>query len=167
MTCTSSLAQWFSADDGLPEPDTIEAPAVLVTPNSVVVHGINPAVLVLNTAEEILAFLGDDCELVAENIGIEELANLAWQLPRLVMACSHTDETEEELYFRTEEGITVERLEPGVMAFGTITDTTVKVHLPSVLAWQLVAEITALMVRRIAHNATLADRLNTALQASA
>ena len=43
MTCTSSLAQWFSADDGLPDPDTIEAPAVLVTPASVVAHGINLA----------------------------------------------------------------------------------------------------------------------------
>jgi hypothetical protein len=60
------------------------------------------------------------------------------------MACSDTQEHEVVLAFQTEEGIACERIEPGVLALGTITDRSVKVHLPPGIAWQLVAELTAL-----------------------
>jgi len=86
--------------------------------------------------------------------------------PRPVMACSDTQEHEVVLAFQTEEGITCERIEPGVLALGTITDRSVKVHLPPGIAWQLVAELTALMVRRMVHTAGMIDQLETALDQS-
>jgi len=164
---TSSLAAWFDTDDGLPDPDTIEPATVLVTPASVVAHGLNPAALVVHMEEGFMAFLGIDDELVTEaRFTLDCLACLVWQLPRLVMACSDTQEHEEELDYQTEEGITCERIAPGLLALGTITDRSVKVHLPPGIAWQLVAELTALMVRRMVHTANAMDQLEASLEAS-
>jgi len=82
------------------------------------------------------------------------------------MACSDPQEHDEELAFQSEEGITCERIAPGVLALGTIADDSVKIHLPPGIAWQLVAELTALMVRRIAHTANTMDQLEATLEQS-
>ena len=167
MAQTSSLAEWFDHDDGPTELDDIEAPAVLVTPATVVAYGSNTTVMVLNMVEGFLALAGLEDELVTEErFTLGDLAALAWQLPRLVMACSDTQELEEELAFVTEEGITVERIEPGLLALGTITDDSVKVELTPGIAWQLVAEITSLLVRQLAQTAVVADQLEAALEQS-
>jgi hypothetical protein len=167
MAQTSSLAEWYDADDGLPDPDTIKPPAVLVAPASVVAHGLNPAVLVVNMAEGFMAFLGTDDALVTEDrFTLDCLACLVWQLPRLVMACSDPNDPDAELDFETEEGFTVRRLEPGILELHSSFDDSVRVQLPPAIAWQLVAELTALMVRRIAHTAGMVDQLETALEQS-
>ena len=167
MTQTSSLAQWFDTDEGATGLEEIDAPIVLATPASVVAHGLNQVVMVVHMDEGFLAFAGTDDELVTEDrFTIDELACLVWQLPRLVMACSDHQEHEEELAFQTEEGITCERIKPGVLALGTISDGSVKIHLPPGIAWQLVAELTALMVRRIVHTANTMDQLEAALEQS-
>jgi hypothetical protein len=167
MAQTSSLAEWFDTDEGATGLDEIDAPVVLATPASVVAHGLNNTVMVVHMDEGFLAFAGTDDELVTEDrFTLDCLACLVWQLPRLVMACSDTQEHEEELAFQSEEGITCERIAPGVLALGTIADDSVKIHLPPGIAWQLVAELTALMVRRIAHTANTMDQLEAALEQS-
>jgi len=167
MAQTSSLAQWFDTDDGPTQLQEIEAPAVMATPASVVAHGLNSTVMVVHMGEGFVAFAGTDDELVTEDrFTLDCLACLVWQLPRLVMACSDPQEHDEELAFQSEEGITCERIAPGVLALGTITDGSVKIHLPPGIAWQLVAELTALMVRRIVHTANTMDQLEAALEQS-
>jgi len=167
MAQTSSLAAWFDTDDGLPGPDTITAPAVLVTPGSVVAHGLNPAVLVVNMAEGFLAFIDADDALVSEGrFSLDDLACLVPQLPQLVMACCDTSDPDDVLAFKTEEAFTVERLEPGVLALGISNGNDIRVHLPSVVAWQVVAEITALLVRQLVHIAETVGRLDAALEQS-
>ena len=162
---TSSLAQWFDTDDGPTQLEEIEAPAVMATPASVVAYGLNSTVMVLHMAEGFLAFSGLADELVTEDrFTLDCLTCLVWQLPRLVMACSGSDEPEEVLAFQTEEGIAVERIAPGVVALGFANDARVKVHLPPAIAWQLVAEITALMVRQIVATAGMVDQLEAALE---
>ena len=163
---TSSLARWFGTPAEQPEPCEIEGPAVMATPHTVSAWGLNPAALVLDMEEGELRFLGTTVDLVSEErFTISELACLVGQLPQLVMACSD-DEPGEELAFRTQEGITVSRLEPGVIELGTVTDSEVVIHLPTVTAWQLVAEITALMIRQMAHTADIAEQLEAALEQS-
>jgi hypothetical protein len=165
---TSSLAQWFDDDDGPTHLQEIEAPSVMATPASVVAYGLNSTVMVLHMADGFLAFSGLDDELITEDrFTLDCLACLVWQLPRLVMACSDSDEPDEELAFRTAEGITVERINPGMVALGTVTDDSVKLHLPPAIAWQLVAELTALMVRRMVETAGMVDQLEAALEQSA
>ena len=66
----------------------------------------------------------------------------------------------------TEEGILVERVESGVLALGTVTDASVKVHLPPAIDWQLAAELTAL-VRQIVITAGMVDQLEAAWEQSA
>ena len=167
MAQTSSLAEWFDTDDGPTQLEEIEAPIVLATPASVVAHGLNNTVMVLQMDEGFLAFAGTDAELTTQDrFTLDCLACLVWQLPQLVMACSDTQEPEEELAFQTEEGITVERIAPGVVALGFASDDSVKIHLPPGIAWQLVAEITSLLVRRIAHTAGTMDQLEAALKQS-
>jgi len=167
MAQTSSLAEWFDTDEGATGLEEIDAPVVLATPATVVAHGLNNTVLVVQMDEGFLAFAGTDDELVTEDrFTLDCLACLVWQLPRLVMACSDTQEHEEELDYQTEEGITCERIAPGLLALGTITDRSVKVHLPPGIAWQLVAELTALMVRRMVHTANAMDQLEASLEAS-
>ena len=164
---TSSLAQWFDTDDGPTQLEEIEAPVVLATPASVVAHGLNQVVMVLHMGDGFLAFAGTDGELITQDrFTLDCLTCLVWQLPRLVMACSGPDEPEEELAFQTEEGISVGRIAPGVVALGFANDDSVKIHLPPGIAWQLVAEITALMVRQIVATAGLVDQLEAALEQS-
>ena len=164
---TSSLAEWFDDDDGPTQLEAIEAPAVLATPASVVAHGTNQTVLVLHMAEGFLAIAGTDDEVITQDrFTLDCLACLVWQLPRLVMAYSDHQEHADELAFQTEEGITCEQIEPGVLALGFANDGSVKIHLPLAIAWQLVAELTALMVRRIAHTANTMDQLEAALEQS-
>lgn len=166
-THTSSLARWFSTDEGPTHLEEIEAPAVFATPASVVAHGLNQVVMVIQMSEGFMAFAGIDEELISEDrFTLDCLACLVWQLPRLVMACSDPDEPEMELALRTEEGIAVERVEPGIVALGFSNDASVKVHLPATIALQLVAEFSALLVRQIADTATLADQLEAALERS-
>ena len=166
MPHTSSLAQWFDTPAEQPEPCEIEGPAVMATPHTVSAWGLNPAALVLDMEAGELRFLGTTADLVSqERFTISELACLVGQLPQLVMACSG-DEPEEELAFRTQEGITVSRLEPGVIELGTVTDSEVVIHLPTVITWQLVAELTALMVRQIVATAGMVDQLEAALEQS-
>jgi len=167
MAQTTSLAQWFDTDDGPTQLEEIEAPVVLATPASVVAHGLNQVVMVLNMAEGFLAFAGTDDELITQDrFSLDCLTCLVWQLPRLVMACSGSDEPEEVLAFQTEEGIAVERIAPGVVALGFANDASVRVHLPPAIAWQLVAEITAVMVRQIVATAGMIDQLEAALEQS-
>jgi hypothetical protein len=167
MAQTSSLAEWFDDDDGPEHLDDIEAPAVLVTPNSVVVHGMNTTVLVLHMAEGFLAIAGLGDELETEDrFSLDDLAALAWQLPQLVMACSDNEQPEEVLNLRTDEGITVERIAPGVLALGFANDGSVRIHMPPGIAWQLAAEIISLLVRQLAQAAVTVDQLNAALDAS-
>ena len=164
---TSSLAQWFDTDEGPTQLEEIEAPAVLATPASVVAHGLNQVVMVLHMRDGFLAFAGTDGELITQDrFTLDCLTCLVWQLPRLVMVCCDPDDPEEVLAFQTDEGISVERIEPGVVAIGTITDDSVRVHLPPAIAWQLVAEITALMVRQIVATAGMVDQLEAALEQS-
>ena len=73
---------------------------------------------------------------------------------------------EELLAFQTEEGILVEREESGVLALDTVTDASVKVHLPAAIDWQLAAELTAL-VRQIVITADMVDQLEAAWEQSA
>jgi hypothetical protein len=118
-------------------------------------------------AEGFLAFSGLADELVTQDRFILDcLACLVWQLPRLVMACCGTQEHADELAFQAEEGITCERIKPGVLALGTISDGSVKVHIPPGIAWQLVAELAALMVRRMVHTAGTVDQLEATLRQS-
>ena len=164
---TSSLAQWFDTDEGATGLEEIAAPIVLATPASVVAHGLNTTVMVLQMDEGFLAFAGTDDELITQDrFTLDCLACLVWQLPRLVMACSDHQEHADELAFQTEEGITCERIEPGVLALGFANDDSVKIHLPLAIAWQLVAELTALMIRRMVHTAGMVDQLETALEQS-
>jgi hypothetical protein len=164
---TSSLAQWFDTDDGPTQLEEIEAPVVLATPASVVAHGLNQVVMVLHMAEGFLAFAGTDDELITEDrFTLDCLTCLVWQLPRLVMACCDTDEPEEVLAFQTEEGIAVERIAPGVVALGFANDASVRVHLPPAIAWSMIAELTALMVRQIVATAGMVDQLEAALEQS-
>ena len=167
-THTSSLAQWFDTDDGPTQLQEIDAPAVMVTPASVVAHGLNQVVMVLNMAEGWLAFAGIDEELISQDrVTLDCLACMAWQLPQLVMlACSDPDEPGEVLALQTNEGISVERAEPGVVALGFSNDASVKVHLPATIALQLVAELMALLVRQIADTADTAAQLEAALEQS-
>ncbi len=67
---------------------------------------------------------------------------------------------------QTEEGILVERVESSVLALGTVTDASVKVHLPPAIDWQLAAELTAL-VRQIVITAGMVDQLEAAWEQSA
>ena len=165
---TSSLSTWFDLDEDATGLEELEVPVVLATPASVVAHGVNGVVMVVHLEEGFLAFAGNDAELVTEDrFTLECLACLVWQLPRLVMACCDQDEPEEEMPFRTREGISVERIEPGLLALGFANDDSVRVHLPSAVAWQLVAEITALMVRRMVVTASTVDQLEAALEKSA
>ena len=165
MAQTSSLAEWFDRDDGPTELDDFEAPAVMATPATVVAYGCNTTVLVLNMVEGFLALAGLEDELVTEErFTLGDLAALAWQLPQLVMSCSDPDVPGEVLAFTTKEGITVERIEPGLLALGTVTDDSVRVELTPGIAWQLVAEITSLLVRQLAQTATIADQLIAALE---
>lgn len=166
-THTSSLAQWFDTDDGPTQLEgEFDVPVVFATPASVVAHGLNQVVMALNMAEGWLAFAGIDEELISEDrFTLNCLACLAWQLPQLVMlACSDPDEPGEVVALQTNEGISVERVEPGVLAFGFSNDATVKVHLPATIALQLVAELMALLVRQIADTADAAAQLEAALQ---
>jgi len=164
---TSSLAEWFHDDDGPTQLDDIEAPAVLATPATVVAHGLNTTVLVLHMAEGFLAIAGLADELETEDrFTLDDLVALAWQLPQLVMACSDPDDPDEVLAFQTDEGITVERVEPGLLALGFANDGSVKIHMPPGIAWQLVAEITSLLVRQLAETAVVADQLEAALEQS-
>jgi len=164
---TSSLAQWFDTDDGPTQLEEIEAPVVMATPASVVAHGLNTTVLVVHMAEEFLALAGTDDELVTEDrFTLDCLACLVWQLPRLVMACSDPHEPEVELAYQTDEGIAVEQIVPGVLALGFANDDSVKIHLPPGIAWQLVAELTALMIRRMVETANTVDQLEAALEQS-
>lgn len=165
---TSSLALWFDSDEGPQKLEEFDAPAVMVTPSTVVAHGLNQVVMVLNMAEGWLAFAGIDEELTSEDrFTLDCLACLAWQLPQLVMlACSDPDEPGEVLALQTQEGIAVERVEPGVVALGFSNDASVKVHLPATIALQLVAELMALLVRQIADTADAAAQLEAALNQS-
>jgi hypothetical protein len=79
MAQTSSLAEWYDADDGLPDPDTIEPPAVLVTPASVVAHGLNNTVMVVHMEEGFLAFLGIDDDVSGTSAVLSSCSNR--QLP--------------------------------------------------------------------------------------
>ena len=167
MPQTSSLAEWFHDDDGPTALDDIEAPAVMVTPNSVVAYGMNTTMLVLHMAEGFLAIAGLADELqTEERFTLDDLAALAWQLPRLVMACSDPGDPDEVLAFQTDEGITVERIEPGLLALGFANDARVKIHLPPGVALQLVAEVASLLVRQMAQTAVVADQLEAALEQS-
>ncbi len=167
MAQTTSLAQWFDTDDGPTQLEEIEAPVVLATPASVVAHGLNQVVMVLNMAEGFLAFAGTDDELITQDrFSLDCPTCLVWQLPRLVMACSGSDEPEEVLAFQTEEGIAVERIAPGVVALGFANDASVRVHLPPAIAWSMIAELTALMVRQIVATAGMVDQLEAALEQS-
>ena len=74
---------------------------------------------------------------------------------------------EELLAFQTEESILVERVESGVLALGTGTDASVKVHLPPAIDWQLAAELTALVGRQIVTTAGMVDQLEAAWEQSA
>jgi len=167
-THTSSLAQWFDTDDGPTQLQEIEAPAVMVTPASVVAHGLNRVVMVVHMGEGFVAFAGIDEELISEDrFTLDCLACLAWQLPQLVMlACSDPDEPGEVLALQTEEGIAVGRVEPGVVSLGFSNDASVNVHLPATIALQLVAELMALLVRQIADTADTAAQLEAALEQS-
>jgi hypothetical protein len=82
------------------------------------------------------------------------------------MACSDPHEPDEELAFQTEEGIAVERIAPGVVALGFANDASVRVHLPPAIAWSMIAELTALMVRQIVATAGMVDQLEAALEQS-
>jgi len=168
MGQTSSLAEWFDDDDGPTQLEEIEGPIVLATPASVVAHGLNDTVLVIQMDEGFLAIAGTDDELVTEDrFTLDCLGCLVWQLPQLVMACSSdTQEPEAELAFQTEEGISVERIAPGVLALGFTNDASVKIHLPPGIAWQLVAELTALMIRRMVETANTVDQLEATLRQS-
>jgi hypothetical protein len=53
------------------------------------------------------------------------------------------------------------------VALGFANDASVRVHLPLAIAWQLVAEISALMVRQIVATAGMVDQLEAALEQSA
>jgi hypothetical protein len=164
---TSSLARWFSTEEGPTQWEEFDVPVVFATPASVVVHGLNQVVMVLNMAEGWLAFAGIDEELISEDrYTLDDLACLVWQLPRLVMACCDPDEPEAELALRTDEGIAVERVEPGIVALGFSNDASVKLHLPATIALQLVAELMALLVRQIAETADIAEKLEAALKQS-
>jgi hypothetical protein len=165
---TSSLAQWFDADEGPTQLEGIEAPVVMATPATVVAHGVNQVLMALNMAEGWLAFAGIDEELISEDrFTLDCLACLAWQLPRLVMlCCADPDEPGEVLALQTNEGISVERVDAGVVALGFGNDASVKVHLPPTIALQLVAELMALLVRQIADTADTAAQLEAALEQS-
>jgi hypothetical protein len=167
-THASSLALWFTGDDGPTRLEESDVPVVMATPASVVAHGLDQVVMVLNMAEGWLAFAGTDEELISEDrFTLDCLACLAWQLPQLVMlACSDPDEPGEVLALQTQEGIAVERVEPGVVALGFSNDATVKVHLPPTIALQLVAELMALLVRQIADTADTAAQMEAALEQS-
>jgi hypothetical protein len=167
-THTSSLALWFAEDDGPTQLEEFDAPAVMVSPSTVVAHGLNQVVMVLNMAEGWLAFAGIDEELISEDrFTLNCLACLAGQLPQLVMlACSDPEEPGEVLALQTEEGIAVERVEPGVVALGFSNDASVKVHLPTTTALQFVAELLALLVRQVADTADAAAQLEAALEQS-
>jgi hypothetical protein len=115
---------------------------------------------------EHIDFTYGDEVITQDRFTIDELACLVWQLPQLVMACSDTQEHQEELAFQTEEGISVERIAPGVLALGFATDDSVKAHFPPGIAWQLVAELAALMVRRMVHTAGTVDQLEATLRQS-
>ena len=82
-THTSSLALWFAGDDGPTRLEEFDVPVVMATPASVVAHGLNQVVMVLNMAEGWLAFAGTDEELISEDrFTLDCLACLAWQLPQ-------------------------------------------------------------------------------------
>jgi hypothetical protein len=165
-THTSSLALWFAGDDGPTRLEEFDVPVVMATPASVVAHGLNQVVMVLNMAEGWLAFAGTDEELISEDrFTLDCLACLAGQLPRLViLCCADPDEPGEVLALQTNEGISVARVEPGVVALGFSNDASVKVHLPPTIALQLVAELMALLVRQIADTADTAAQLEAALE---
>ena len=80
-------------------------------------------------------------------------------------ACAHNPEG--LLAFQTKEGTLVERVESGVLALDTITDASVKVHLPSAMDWQMADEFSALVVRQIVITAGMVDLLEAALEQSA
>jgi len=83
-----------------------------------------------------------------------------------MLCCADPGEPGEALALQTNEGISVARVEPGVVALGFSNDASVKVHLPPTIALQLVAELMALLVRQIADTADTAAQLEAALEQS-
>ncbi len=54
-----------------------------------------------------------------------------------------------------------------MLALDTVTDASVKVHLPSAIDWQMADEFSALVVRQIVITAGMVDLLEAALEQSA
>lgn len=160
---TTSGAEWFDSADLLPDPNTVRGPALMVVPDGLVAHGMNRAALVIDMHAREIKFLGTDADLVAD-FGIDELAGLAWQLPRLIFLLSDPDPDSEVEGYTVCDGITVSRPQAGLIAIAGSAEDGGAVILPVMIAWALVAETWALLTRWNCHTFEESARLEAALK---
>ena len=146
----------------LPNPETVDGPAVLATPAGIIAHGIGPAGLIFDIEESQLLITGIPDE-IGSHLCIHRLATLAARFLPAVLVCCASDEHADETAHPVGCGLLVRRLSHGLIEVAAQGQPAAAVVLPLRHALQLAAELSALLSRRVAeHQDQIAD-LNATL----
>ena len=163
-----SGAAWITNPLQLPDPTSCDGPEVLAMPHGLIAHGIAATTFLIDFEAGELSFLAPGGGVSVE-FTLADLALLAGRLPAVVIACCEPDPGADE-FGRSIGGVHVTRLRHGLIELrpgGPSSREDCAVALPIRQALQLVAEVVALLARRVEHHQLAVKELNSSLAGSA
>jgi hypothetical protein len=163
-----SGAAWITNPVQLPDPTSCEGPEVLAMPHGLMAHGIAATTFLIDMEAGELSFLAPGGGVSVE-FTLADLALIAGRLPTVVIACCDNSLNPDE-FGHSIGGVHVTRLRHGLIEIrpgGLSGGDSCAVALPIRQALQLVAEVLALLARRVEHHQLAVKELNGALAGSA
>lgn len=146
----------------LPDPETVDGPAVLAMPAGIIAHGVGPAGLIFDLEDGQLLMTGIPEEIGA-HLCLGRLATLAGRMLPAVLACCASDAHADEFGQEVGCGLLVRRLSHGLIEITAQGQRGAAVVLPLRQALQLAAELSALLSRRVAEHQDQISDLNATL----
>jgi hypothetical protein len=162
-----SGAAWVTSPIQLPDPTDCDGPSVIALPHGLMAHGIGATTFLIDFEAGELSFLAPTGGVSVE-FTLADLALLAGRLPAAVIACCEPGPNADE-FGNAIGGVHVTRLRHGLIELrpgGPSGGDSCAVALPIRQALQLVAEVVALLSRRVEHHQLAVKELNSSLASS-
>ena len=156
-----SGAAWITSPVQLQNPTGCTGPEVAAMPHGVIAHGITGNAVLLDMEAGELSFLAPGGTGVCVDLTLSDLALISCGLPSAVYACCGPDPRDE--FGAAIGGLHCTRLRPGLIEIrpgGPSGTDACAVVLPVNHALQLVAEVVALLARRVEHHQLTVIELN-------